>query len=99
MTLASQTLHQTIEQAAQRAGLAVLTTTVGSDFHGKPTSIFRLGSSAEAPAERTITVELSDAFAPNTAEQQKGLATYLEQAAKRLRNPNPNAAVTLAGLP
>jgi hypothetical protein len=99
MTLASDTLQQTIEQAAQKAGLVILTTTVGSDFHGKPTSIFRLGLSADAPAERTLALELSEGFAPVTAEQQSALATYLQHAAKRLRNPNPNAAVSLAGLP
>jgi hypothetical protein len=99
MTLASDTLQQTIEQAAQKAGLVILTTTVGSDFHGKPTSIFRLGLSADAPAERTLALELSEGFAPVTAEQQSALATYLQYAAKRLRNPNPNAAVSLAGLP
>jgi len=99
MTLASDTLQQTIEQAAHRAGLVILVTTVGSDFHGKPTSIFRLGLSADAAAERTLTLELSEEFAPVTTEQQQALATYLEYAAKRLRNPNPNAAVSLAGLP
>jgi hypothetical protein len=99
MTLASDTLQQTIEQAAQKAGLVILTTTVGSDFHGKPTSIFRLGLSADAPVERTLALELSEGFAPVTTDQQQALATYLEHAAKRLRNPNPSAAVSLAGLP
>jgi hypothetical protein len=99
MTLASDTLQQTIEQAAQKAGLVILTTTVGSDFHGKPTSIFRLSISADAAAERTVALELSEGFAPVTTDQQQALATYLEHAAKRLRNPNPNAAVSLAGLP
>jgi hypothetical protein len=99
MTLASDTLQQTIEQAAQKAGLVILTTTVGSDFHGKPTSIFRLSISADAAAERTVALELSEGFAPVTTDQQQGLATYLEHAAKRLRNPSPSAAVSLAGLP
>jgi hypothetical protein len=99
MTLASDTLQQAIEQAAQKAGLVILTTTVGSDFYGKPTSIFRLGLSADAPVERTLALELSEGFAPVTTDQQQALATYLEHAAKRLRNPNPNAAVSLAGLP
>ena len=99
MTLASTTLQQTIEQAAQEAGLTVLTTTEGSDFHGKPTSIFRLGLGSDSPAERTLTLELSDSFVPSSGELKDGLATYLQYAAKRLRNPNPNATVTLAGLP
>jgi hypothetical protein len=99
MTLASDTLQQTIEQAAHTAGLAILAITVGRDFHGEPTSIFRLGLSADAPAERTLMLELSEGFTPVTADQQQALATYLQYAAKRLRNPNPNAAVSLAGLP
>jgi hypothetical protein len=99
MTLASTTLQQTIEQAAQQAGLTVLSTTEGSDFHGKPTSIFRLGLAPDTPAERSLALELSDGFTPAEGEQRDGLAVYLQQAAKRLRNPNPNAAVSLAGLP
>ena len=98
MTLAS-TLQQTAEQAAQQAGLTVLATTEGSDFHGKPTSIFRLGLGADSPAERTLTLELSEGFTAAEAAQKDGLAAYLQQAAKKLRNPNPNAMVSLAGLP
>jgi hypothetical protein len=98
MTLAS-TLLQTTEQAAQQAGLTILATTEGSDFHGKPTSIFRLGVGANSAAERTLTLELSDSFVPSTDDLKQGLATYLQYAAKRLRNPNPNATVSLAGLP
>ena len=98
MTLAS-TLQQTTEQAAQQAGLKVMAITEGSDFHGKPTSIFRLGLAPDSPAERSLMLELSDSFAPAEGEQRQGLATYLQQAAIRLRNPNPNAMVSLAGLP
>jgi hypothetical protein len=104
MTLASskqeqQILQQTIEQAARHAGLTIVSNTEGADFHGKPTSIFRLRLAPDSPAERTLALELSNGFAPVTPEQKQGLAVYLEQAAKRLRNPNPNATVSLAGLP
>jgi hypothetical protein len=98
MTLAS-TLLQTTEQAAQQAGLTILATTEGSDFHGKPTSIFRLGLGADSAAEHTLTLELSDSFVPSTDDLKQGLAAYLQYAGKRLRNPNPNATVSLAGLP
>jgi hypothetical protein len=98
MTLAS-TLQQTTEHAAQQAGLTVLSITEGSDFHGKPTSIFRLGLTPDSPPERSLALELSDSFAPAEGVQREGLAVYLRQAATRLRNPNPNAMVTLAGLP
>ncbi len=99
MTIASTMLQQTIEQAAKQADLQVLDTTEGSDFHGKPTSIFRLGLGANSAAEHTLTLELSDSFVPSTEDLKQGLATYLQYAAKRLRNPNPNATVSLAGLP
>ncbi len=99
MTLASETLHHTIEQAAQTAGLNVLEVTEGADFHGKPTSIFRLGTARDSAADRTLAMELSDAFVPSTDALRQGLATYLQHAAQRMRNPNPHAAVTLAGLP
>src|SRR6185437_16624721 len=69
MTLAS-TLLQTTEQAAQQAGLTILATTEGSDFHGKPTSIFRLGLAPDSPAERTLALELSNGFAPVSDEQK-----------------------------
>jgi len=99
MTIASTTLQQTIEQAAKQADLKVLATTEGSDFHGKPTSIFRLDLGANKAAEHTLTLELSDSFVPSTDDLKQGLATYLQYAGKRLRNPNPNATVSLAGLP
>ncbi len=82
MTLASskqeqQILQQTIEQAAHKAGLTILSNTEGADFHGKPTSIFRLGLGADSPAERTLALELSNGFAPVTPEQKQELAVYL----------------------
>ncbi len=100
MTLATpQTLASAMEQAARTAGVLLLSTTPGNDFQGLPTSVFRIGLAADAPAERTIAVELSNSFAPATPEQQTGLAEYLAAAAKRLRNPHPHAAVSVAGLP
>ena len=99
MTLASSTLQQTIEQATQQAGLSILSATEGTDFHSKPTSIFRLGLALDSPAERTLPLELSEGFVAASEEQKQGLAAYLQYAAKRLRNPIPNAMVSLAGLP
>ena len=93
------TLASTLQQTTEQAGLTVLSTTEGSDFHGKPTSIFRLGLAPDSSPERSLALELSDSFAPAEGVQREGLAVYLRQAATRLRNPNPNAMVTLAGLP
>ena len=44
-------------------------------------------------------MELSEAFHIDAAEMQEGLVSHLAEAAKRLRNPRPDAYVTLAGLP
>ncbi len=92
-------LQQIVAQSAQQAGLVVQSVSQGADFHDKPTSIFRLGVAADSPVERTLALELSADFVPAEGEQTRELATYLQQAAKRLRNPNPNATVSLAGLP
>ena len=104
MTLATkteqtQTLQQIVEQTAQQAGLRLLSVSQGADFHDKPTSIFRFGLSPDSPAERSLALELSADFVPADGEQKQQLAVYLQEAAKRLRNPNPNATVSLAGLP
>jgi hypothetical protein len=97
MTLAAN-LQQTVEAAAQHAGLSILSTAEGADFQGRPTSIFRLAIPG-APSERSLALELSESFVPATSAQADGLAAYLGSAAKRLRNPNPAAFVSLAGLP
>lgn len=100
MTLATpQTLASAMEQAARTAGVVILSTTAGNDFQGRPTSVFRIGLAADAAHDRTVTLELSDGFVASTPAQQEGLADYLSAAAKRLRNPNPHAAVSVAGLP
>jgi hypothetical protein len=44
-------------------------------------------------------MELSEAFEIGAPQMQEGLVDHLAQAAKRLRNPRPEAYVTLAGLP
>jgi hypothetical protein len=93
------TLTANLQTAAQQAGLAVLSIDAGSDFNGHPTTRFRLATAADAPAERTLLLELSEAFDFNKPELLPEMTTHLREAAKRLRNPRPDAYVTLAGLP
>jgi hypothetical protein len=93
------TLIANLQTAAQQAGLAVLSIDAGSDFNGHPTTRFRLATSAEAPADRTLLLELSEAFDFHKPELLPEMATHLREAASRLRNPRPDAYVTLAGLP
>ena len=93
------TLIANIQTAAQKAGLSVLSVDSGTDFSGHPTTRFRLGSAADAPQERTLFLELSEAFDFHKPELLPEMTSHLREAAQRLRNPRPDAYVTLAGLP
>jgi hypothetical protein len=79
--------------------MTILSSEEGTDFNGRPTAIFRLGLSADAPAERSLRLELSDEFDFNRPELLPAMTTHLQEEAKRLRNPRPDAYVTVAGLP
>ncbi len=92
-------LSANLQTAAQQAGLTVLSIDAGSDFNGHPTTRFCLGAAADAPAERTLVLELSEAFDFHKPELLPEMTTHLREAANRLRNPRPDAYVTLAGLP
>jgi hypothetical protein len=88
-----------LEKAAREAGLTVLSADAGSDFNGHPTAIFKLALSPSAPAERALQLELSDAFDFRKPDLLPEMTSHLREAAKRLRNPRPDAYVTLEGLP
>jgi hypothetical protein len=92
-------LSANIQSAAQQAGLTVVAIEAGTDFNGHPTTRFRLAGAADAPAERTLVLELSEAFDFHKPELLPEMTTHLREAAHRLRNPRPDAYVTLAGLP
>jgi hypothetical protein len=85
--------------AAGNAGLTILSSEQGVDFDGRPTAIFRIGLSKDAPVERTLRLELSDAFDFNRPGLLPEMTAHLRDEAKRLRNPRPDAYVTLAGMP
>lgn len=93
------TLTANLQKAAQQAGLTVLSIDAGKDFGGHATTRFRLGSSPDATAERTLLLELSEVFDFDKPELLPEMTSHLREAAKRLRNPRPDAYVTLAGLP
>ena len=85
--------------AAADAGLTILSSEEGVDFNGRPTAIFRIGLSSDAPAERTLRLELSEDFDFNRPELLPEMTSHLREEAKRLHNPRPDAYVTMAGLP
>lgn len=93
------TLIANIQTAAQQAGLSVLSADSGKDFNGHLTTRFRLGGAPDAAADRTLLLELSEAFDFHKPELLPEMTSHLREAAQRLRNPRPDAYVTLAGLP
>jgi hypothetical protein len=88
-----------LQTAAREANLVVLTAEAGTDFNQQPTARFRLGLTPDAAAEKTLPLELSEAFDFHKPELLPEMTSYLREAAHRLRNPRPNDYVTLAGLP
>lgn len=93
------TLNAAVNSAAADAGLSVVSSEEGIDFNGRPTAIFRLGLAPDVPAERTLRLELSEDFDFNRPELLPEMTAHLRDAAKRLRNPQPDGYVTLAGMP
>jgi hypothetical protein len=89
-------LVSTLEKAASHAGLQLLSTSEGRDFHNQPTAVFQLGLPG---SDRPLRLELSSAFDFNKPDLLPTLTTHLAAEAKRLRNPRPECILTLDGLP
>lgn len=98
MTTLKSTLIDSIQNAATKAGLKLVSTTEGKDFHDAPTAVFELAP-VGADAPRTLKLELSEHFDFNKPELLPAMTAHLAEEAKRLRNPRPDAYVTLEGLP
>ena len=90
-------LVKSLEAAASQAGLVLLSTIEGADFHGQPTMIFQLG--LPGVEERSLQLQLSEGFDFDKPHLLPTMAAHLAAEAKRLRNPRPECYVTLAGLP
>jgi hypothetical protein len=90
-------LVKSLEAAASQAGLVLLSTSEGSDFHGGPTVVFQLG--VPGIEGRSLQLQLSDGFDFDKPNLFPTMAAHLAGEAKRLRNPRPECYVTLAGLP
>jgi hypothetical protein len=98
MTTNSATaLTATLGKAAKDAGLLVLATESGFDFNQHPTLRFRIGLPGDA--NRSLQLELSESFDFDKPELLPEMTTHLQEAAKRLKNPRPDAYVTVAGMP
>jgi hypothetical protein len=97
-------LTESIELAARQAGLQILSIEAGTDFHQRPTSRFQLALTSDATPRHSLLLELSEAFdfhqkGSNGEELLPAMTDHLREAASRLRNPRPDAYVTVAGLP
>ena len=90
-------LSAQIDAAAKTAGLQVISSEAGKDFSGNPTVRFTLALAGSA--NKTQTLELGEAVDLSRAELKAELAEYLAEAAKRLKNPQPDCFFTLHGLP
>src|ERR1700748_2893835 len=86
-----------VETAAKAAGLVVVSSEVGQDFSGQPTTRFMLALAADHSRRQVL--ELSDKFDFSRADLLAEVGTYLAEAAKRLKNPRQDFYLTLHGLP
>jgi hypothetical protein len=93
------TLVTSLEAAAAQAGLVLVSAAAGSDFHGRPTSVFQLGLPGFGLVGRALRLELSETFVFDKPDLLPAMTAHLEAEAKRLRNPRPECYVTLGGLP
>ena len=92
-------LMAAMEAAARAAGLIILDTAIGADFHGAPTTRFTFGSNSQTTADRALHLELSQSFDFNKPSLLPEMTRHLHESAQRLRNPRPDCDVTLAGMP
>ena len=97
METAQAQLHSQVASLASSAGLAIIDSAPATSFSGAPTTRFQLALTG-FPARQTQ-LELSDAFAADKAEFAQQLRIFLSETAQRLRNPVPNALLTLGGIP
>ena len=86
-----------LETAADKAGLVLVSSFEGTDFHGQPTAVYELGLANDK--SRTLRLELTAAFDFDKPELLPTMTAHLANEAKRLRSPRPECYVTLDGLP
>jgi hypothetical protein len=88
------TLAEQVAEAAQAAGLTVLSTAAGADFNGGPTTKFTVGMDG-----KTSTLEMSSNESVDGDVMKQTLTAYFAEMAKRMVNPDPDVYITLHGLP
>jgi hypothetical protein len=86
-----------LEAAARAAGLTLLADEPGTDFAGLPTT--RAVVALASDQTKQLVLELSAAFDAANPRFAASLTTFFAETAQRLRNPRPECALTLHGLP
>ncbi len=92
-------LVTSLEAAAAKAGLVLVSATTAADFLGAPTAVFELGLPGKDAAGRSLKLEMTNAFDFDKQDLLPEMTAHLAAEAKRLRNPRPDCYVTLGGLP
>ena len=92
-------LVSSLESAAEKAGLVLISVSQGVDSNGHPTAVFQLGLPGDDAIGRSLRLELSEAFTFDRPELLPEMTAHLAGEAKRLRNSRPDCYVTLGGLP
>ena len=95
--MGSEVLAGQVEQAAKAAGLRVVSSAAGENAAG-PTTRFALAR-ATGDSAHSVSLELGATYDAARPELAAGLNSWLAESAVRLRNPRPDCAITLLGLP
>lgn len=98
MSALKSSLVSAFEDAAGKAGLALISAGQGSGTDGRTTAVFQFALPGAA-AGRALKLELDEAFDFDKPHLLPELQSHLAEEARRLRNPRPECYVTLGGLP
>lgn len=97
MSTVANALGAHVEAAASAAGLTLTPLEPGKDFAGNPTARATVALSSD-PAKTSL-LELSEAFDASDAKFADDLKRFFAETAERLKNPRPDAYLTLLGVP
>lgn len=97
MSLTSAPALAQLELAAHTAGLTLTPLDAGTSFSGEPT--VRYGMSLADVPDRGLLLELGASFDAADPQFAGELGTFFSQTAERIRNPRPDCALSLLGLP
>ena len=92
-------LVSSIEAAASKAGLVLVSVAQNTGSDGRGTAVFQFGLPDVAEPGKTLKLELTEGFDFDKPELLPEMQSHLAGEAKRLRNPRPECYVTLGGLP